>query len=428
MLGGGTFVAQNKILPGAYINFVSASIASLNLGERGYVAMALPLKWGKDGEIFTVTADDFRKNTLKIFGFTYDSEEAKGLRDLFKNITTLYCYKLMNGGDYAANAIAKAKYKGSVGTKISTEILDGAVSGTYDVNIYFGTTLVFSETVSSIDELLADDNGWVTWTIQTIAATNRETMSGSDLDGSDITAAEHSAFLNAAQAYTFNAMACLSNEDAIKELYVQEVKDMRDGAGVKYQLVVFDKAADNEGVVNVKNSIDVVYWVTGVIAGCAVNASNTNKIYDGEFDIPVSYTKGDLEAAIGAGEFVLHRVGDEIRVLEDINSLKSTTAEKGDDFKSNQTIRVVDQIAMDIAKLFNDKYLGKIPNDASGRVSLWNDIVKHHQSLEAIRAIEEFNPSDVIVEMGDSKKSVVVSDAITIVNAMSQLYMSVVVQ
>lgn len=428
MLGGGTFVAQNKVLPGAYINFVSASISSLNLGERGYVAMAMPLKWGVDGEIFTVTADDFRKNTLKIFGFTYDSEEAKGLRDLFKNITTLYCYKLMNGGDYAANSVAKAKYKGSAGTKISTEILNGTAAGTFDVNIYFGTSLVFAETVSTIEELLADNNGWVTWTISALAESARASLTGNDLDGSAVTATEHGAFLNAAEAYTFNAMACLSAEDAIKELYVQECKDMRDNAGIKYQLVVFDKAADYEGVVNVKNTVDAVYWVTGVIAGCAVNASNTNKTYDGEFDIPVAYSKADLEAAINNGEFTLHRVGDQIRVLEDINSLVSTTAEKGDDFKSNQTIRVIDQVAMDIAKLFNDKYLGKIPNDASGRISLWNDIVKHHQSLESIRAIEEFDPKDIVVELGDTKKSVVVSDVITIVNAMSQLYMSVVVQ
>lgn len=428
MLGGGTFISQNKILPGAYINFVSASGLSGNIGERGYAAIALPLTWGVDEAIFTVTADDFRKNSLQIFGFAYDSDEAKGLRDLFKNITTLYCYKLMNGGAQATNSLAKAKYKGSTGANIATEVLAGTTSGTFDVNVYVGTSLVYSKTVSTVEELKAEDNGWVEWTISTIAASDRENLTGSDLDGSGVTAAEHSAFLSAAEAYTFNAMGCVSTEDAIKDLYVQECKDMRDNAGIKYQLVVFDKAADFEGVVNVKNAADAVYWVTGVIAGCPINASNTNKVYDGDFSIPVPYGKTELEAAIASGEFVFHRVGDEIRVLEDINSLVSTSAEKGDDFKSNQTIRVIDQIAMDIAKIFNDKYLGKIPNDASGRVSLWNDIVKHHQNLEAVRAIVGFVPDNVKVERGDTKKSVVVSDVVSIVNSMSQLYMSVVVQ
>ena len=64
-------------------------------------------------------------------------------------------------------------------------------------------------------------------------------------------------------------------------------------------------------------------------------------------------------------------------------------------FSSNQTIRVLDQIANDIAVLFGKKYIGKVPNDASGRVSLWNDIVKHHQELQNIRAIENFSSDNV---------------------------------
>ena len=40
-LGGGTYLVQNKILPGAYINFVSQPRAMGTLGERGTVCMAL---------------------------------------------------------------------------------------------------------------------------------------------------------------------------------------------------------------------------------------------------------------------------------------------------------------------------------------------------------------------------------------------------
>ena len=428
MLGGGTFTAQNKALPGTYINFVSAASASASLGERGYAALALPLKWGVDGAVFAVTGADFRKKTEEIFGFAYDSEDAKGLRDLFKNITTLYCYKLMNGGAKASNSISQAKYKGSVGAKLSTEILTGTVDGTFDLNVYLGTKVVFSATVSDVAELATiGANPWVDWTIETLAATAKAVLQGEGLDGEAVTAAEHSAFLTAVEPYSFNALGCLSTEDTIKELYVQATKEARDENGVKYQLVVFDKAANYEGVVNVKNTVDAVWWTLGVIAGCAVNASNTNKIYDGEYDIPTTYTKAQLEAAINAGEFTFHKVGDTVRVLTDINSLTTTTAEKGEDFKSNQTIRVLDQIATDIAKVFNDKYLGVIPNDASGRVSLWADIVKHHEQLQQLRAIENFDPASVVVEAGDTKKSVVVNDAISVVNAMEKLYMSVVV-
>lgn len=89
------------------------------------------------------------------------------------------------------------------------------------------------------------------------------------------------------------------------------------------------------------------------------------------------------------------------------------TDEKSSDFSSNQTIRVLDQIANDIAVLFGKKYLGKVPNDAAGRISLWNDIVKHHTELQDIRAIENFSGENVTVEKGDTKKSVVVTDYVT---------------
>ena len=170
-----------------------------------------------------------------------------------------------------------------------------------------------------------------------------------------------------------------------------------------------------------------MYWVTGVSAGCEVNKSNQNKRYDGEFSIYADYTQTELKKAIKAGEFVLHKVGSEIRVLEDINTMVTTSDTMGDVFKDNQTIRVIDQIANDIAVLFNTKYLGVVPNDAAGRISLWSDIVKHHEQLQEIRAIENFSDSDVTVAQGNTKKSVVVSDYVTVVNAMSKLYMTVTV-
>lgn len=45
-LGGGTWLTQNKKLPGTYINFTSKVRASVNMADRGYGAMALELDWG----------------------------------------------------------------------------------------------------------------------------------------------------------------------------------------------------------------------------------------------------------------------------------------------------------------------------------------------------------------------------------------------
>lgn len=432
-LGGGTFTVQNKVLPGAYINFVSLATATATLSDRGYATMPLELDWGIEGEVFEVTNADFQKNSMKIFGYDYTSEKLKGLRDLFKNITTLFAYRLNGDGVKASNTFATAKYAGTRGNDIKIQIqVNVDDDSLFDVNTYLGTVMVDSQTVAKAADLVAND--YVTFkSIAELSST-----AGTPLEGGtngDVTGTNHQAYLDKIESYSFNAMGVVTTENTIKSLYDAFCKRMRDEVGAKFQVVLYNKASDYEGVINVKNKTtdegwseaSLVYWVTGISAGCAVNKSNLNKVYDGEFAINVDYTQTQLTKATQAGEFTLHQVGDDIRVLEDINSLVTETETKAYIFKDNQTIRVIDQIANDIAVLFNTKYLGAVPNDEAGRISLWADIVKHHEQLQDIRAIENFTDEDVKVSQGDTKKAVVVQDAVTVVNAMAKLYMTVTV-
>ena len=186
-------------------------------------------------------------------------------------------------------------------------------------------------------------------------------------------------------------------------------------------------AADSVAVVNVKNEETIVPWVTGVVAGTAVNKSAANMRYDGELTVNTEYTQKELEAALKAGEFVLHQVGTKVYILDDINSFVSVTDEMGEVFKDNQTIRVIDNISTSIAAVFAEKYIGKVPNNASGRTSLWSDIVKIHQQLNDMQAIEGFESEDIVVLQGENKKSVSVNSAITVVNTMTKLYMKTVI-
>lgn len=432
-LGGGTFIAQNKVLPGAYINFVSVAAASATLSERGIAAIAIETDWGASG-IQEITNGDFQKNSLKLFGYSYDNDALKGLRELFANIKTLFAYRLNDGGVKATCTYATAKYAGTRGNSLKIVIAANADDDTkWDVSTVLETEVMDTQTVADATGLVSND--WVTFKSDaTLAATAGTALTGGT--NGTVTGTQHQNFLDALEAKSFNALGCLSTTDAIKGLYVNFCKRLRDEIGKKFQVVVYNKAADYEGVVNVKNAVtdtgatgsELVYWVTGIVAGTAVNASALNKKYDGEFSVNVDYTQSQLENAIKAGEFTLHQVGNDVRVLSDINSLVTTSDTKGDIFKDNQTIRVIDQIANDIAVLFNTKYLGVVPNDNAGRISLWSDIVQHHMNLQNIRAIENFSDTDVQVDQGETKKAVVVADAVTVVNAMEKLYMTVTIQ
>lgn len=594
-LGGGTFTTQNKTLPGTYINFISKERANASVSDRGYAAMPMLLDWGPENQVITVTNEDFIKNSLKNFGYAYDADELKGLRDLFTNATTLYTYRLNGGGVKASNAFGTAKYGGSLGNSIcnvvgvsekinSTVSADDMEVGTmhdntmdvtiesYVLNPYFSVIGEADITVENVNDTVGGTsfanvlkikgkinststkgiynalkvealgqavitlycaNGdalgegsttQTTWdiglydenfnSIETVGVDNIVNHSGgnaitleipkkgtyyigfegatfklysanitiydynvktifngetveeqtvnviTDLEsdyidydsdatlyetaglymtgGTDVTAASataHQKALNALESYSFNTLGCISADDTIKKLYVEYTKRLRDESGIKFQTVVSNYAADYEGVINVANSVkdgesgsEIVYWVTGASAGCAVNKSLANTTYNGEYNVYTDYTQTELTALLKAGKFVLHKVGDDVRVLKDINSFVSTTKDKNEDFTLNQVIRVLDQIGNDVAVLFNDNYCGKVPNDKAGRLSLWNDIIKYCQTLSDIRAIEDFSDDDCFVAAGDSKTAVVVDLSVYPTCAMDTLYMTVYVR
>lgn len=433
-LGGGIWFTQNKILPGSYLNFNSAARASAALSERGTAAIPVNLDFGALSEVVTLTADSFHKNSLKLFGHKPNSPALRPIRETLRHARTVLVYRLGSGGTAAAGTYATAKYPGKRGDAFSVVVqpnVDNAAM--WDVSLYLdNNTLLDKQTVSKPADLV--NNDFVMWnTGAALAQTAGNPLTGGKDPVNDVVIYED--FIKAVEGYSFNAIACPSTDSTIIGLFNAFVKDMRDKRGVKFQVVSYDNAADHEGIVNVMNrpadganDYDLVYWTTGVIAGTGINASATNTVYDGEYTVDATYSQFELEDAIQAGKFAFHRVNRDVRVLMDINSLTTVTEDKNELFKDNQTIRVLDQIGNDVAVTFNSKYIGAVLNDEAGRVSFWADMIKFFTTLRDMRAIENFSDSDIKIEQGDEKNSVLVTVAITVINTMAKLYMSVIVQ
>ena len=439
-LGGGFWLTQNKVLPGTYHNFISKARAFVNLSDRGYAALPIALDWGADDTVMTVTKEDLQKDSLKLFGFDYTHPKLKGIRDLFKGALTVFFYKLNLGGSRAENDFATANYKGLRGNDITIVIQPNVDEpAKWDVKTLLDGTLVDEQfSISTAVGLNAND--FVTFKSNaTLAATAGTPLTGGANGATALTAGTpHQLALDELEAYGFNTLGCLSEEPVIKSLYAEYTKRIRDEVGGKFQLVGHKLgAANHEGVIDVQNDaigegeevFGAVYWVTGVQAGVAVNQSNTNRTYDGEHTIDMSETKTQpqLKLLLNSGKYVFHRVGDAFNVLEDVNTFTSFRTDKNEDFSFNQTIRVLDQIAIDTAHLFNTRYLGKVPNDTDGRISLWNDIGKHRSVMQGIRAIQNYDKEKLLIGQGESKRAVVVQEEITNTLTMSQLYVTTMV-
>jgi len=438
-LGGGPFLSQNKVLPGVYQNFISKARAFVNLSDRGYAALPIALDWGQDDGVLTVNLEDLQKDSLKLFGYDYTHPKLKGIRDIFKNAITVFFAKLNLGGSIAENIYAKAKYKGIRGNDIKI-VIQASVDepSKFDVKTYLEAILVDEQTVTTAAELTAND--FVLFKSDaTLAVTAGTPLSGGANGATALTAGTpHQLALDELEAYGFNTLGCLSNEQTIKDLYVEYTKRIRDQVGGKFQLIGHKLGAkDHEGIIDTPNDaigegeelFGAVYWLTGAQAGVAVNKSNTNKKYDGEHTLDMSETKtqAQLTNLLKGGKLAFHRVGEEIRILEDVNTFTSFTGDKNEDFSMNQVIRVLDQIAIDTAQLFNTRYLGQVPNDKDGRISLWNDIGAHRTEMQNIRAIQNYDKDKLFVGQGESKRAVVIQEEVINTLTMSQLYVTTTV-
>lgn len=432
MLGGGSFTAQDKVLPGAYINFVNAASASSMVSVRGTVAVPMVLDWGQEKEIVGVTAEGFQKRSLDIFGYPYDDPAMLQVRELFRNMTKGIFYRL-NGGEKASNDYGTARYSGVRGNSLMTVISKHVDDESkYDVKTFLGGKEMDSQTVTGAADL--KDNNYVTFKKEAVLAETAGISFAGGTNGPSVTGEEYAGFLDKMESCAFQILCCPATEEQVKALFAAFTKRMRDENGIKFQTVVHQYSqADYEGIISVENEAaenpaGLVYWVAGAEAACAVNKTVENKAYDGEYTVKAEYTQNQLADGIKAGKLFFHKVGDEVRVLMDINTLVRYTADKGEDFSGNQTIRVLDQIGNDIAAMFNNRYLGKIPNDDAGRVSLWNDIVSYVKQMAAMRAIEAVKSDGIKVKKGQTKRSVVVDIPVEPINCMSQLYMTVVVR
>lgn len=419
-------MSQNKVLPGVYVNVAAGSKVSSEIADRGVAALGLELSWGADGELIYLTESDFRQAAMSKLGYGYTGEEMRGLRDLFKRAAACYIYRL-NGGEKASNALGEAKYSGERGNDLSVSV--SLADGVYTVVTLLDGSVMDSQKVASAAEL--SDNDYVCWNKEAVLSATAAAQFSGGTDG-EVSSADYTAMFEALEGVSFNVLGCLATDSATKQLFVQYTKEQRENCGKKFQTVLYQEAADYEGIISLENKVvdegvpesAGVYWLVGAEAGCAVNSSLTNAQYDGEFTIQPIMGQSKLQAALSEGKLVLHKLNDQIRVLEDVNTLVSS-GKTGDDMRLNQTVRVLDQIVCDLTVLFYDKYLGQVLNDNAGRVSLWNDIVSYYRKLENLRAIEGFDAADISVEQGDSKKAVCISSYLTVVSAMSQLYLTV---
>ena len=446
---GGIWTSQNKVRPGAYINFEGEPVATIGIGERGIAAITMPLSWGGEDTIINVLSTDLLYgDSLKKVGLKYEDAAALPLRLALANCALLKVFNSNTGGVTASATIAvssgtgdglvvTAKHPGTFGNKIA--ILINVNNDIATVETYADGFFVDRQKVPAnhIEDLVAND--FVSFDGDGTLVTTESTLLTNGTNGGTLPSL-YSTFFGKIRNELWNTVAITSTTASDLTLASTFIKDLRESEGKYVQAVVANSSdADYEGVINVVNGVllndgtsvsaaQFTAWVAGATAGAYLTESLTGKVVTGATSIVGQLSNTDIINALNEGKFVLAMNQDgSIRVEKDINSLHTFVATKGYEFSKNRIIRELDEIAASIKNVWERTYMGKVSNNDTGRTMFKSSIIDYMTSLQNVGAIQGFNPESVQVEQGDNVDAVVAYLAVKPVDAMEFLYMTITV-
>lgn len=443
-MAGGTWLSQNKVRPGAYINFKGIKKPSMTVGDRGIVAIPLVLDWGEEGKLTEVLSTELIDgSSKKAIGFTAFDSESKLLAAALS-----YCYKAlvfrMNIGGLKAETViegsrlkATAKYTGTFGNKIIIAVEED--SGVYTVMTYVDGETVDTQKVTTIQELASNDYVVFSDTgaegVETaIAATAGTSLSGGT-SGVAVESTAYPAFLSALASARFQTLCCFSTEANVKKNVLTWVKSARDDEGRYIQGVMSSyDGADYEGIINIANGVvvdgvdfsaeDSVALVAGMTAGANFKESNTARTVTGATSIIDSMSNEEIKTALQNGKFLFSEsASGKIKVEQDINSLHTFTASRPYAFSKNRVIRTLDEIGTTTKQTWEDTHMGKIDNTDDGRGLFMSDLVSYGNSLQNLGGIQEFaGADDIEIAQGNDLDSVLCTWAVKPIDSMEKLY------
>lgn len=383
MAGGKFDKLAGKVRPGTYMNFESTRSDTVGTSERGTVIIPL-LKpsYGPAGSYIELTNAGPDAAYAKLGYSVYDSDPNRQMlliREAFKNASKVLVYIPKEGTKAVAkhelepNLTATAKHGGTRGNALTVTVAANPVGG-FDVTVSLaGNTAAYYEGLSTVDDLIAQDCEYVTFTgsgaLAAIAAMNLTGGTDATVQNDDLTT-----FMDTWEKVKFNTVAMPVTDSGMKAAIKTKIKYLRESMGRGVQAVVPDFPADYEGIISIKNgyaidddklsAAEATAWVAGASAGASYVESLTYDAVDGATDLVDALTHEEYVDAINKGHFAFS-ISEENKVIVeyDINSLTSFKQPKDETYRKNRVVRVMDTFQESIQLNFPPN---KYANDSDG--------------------------------------------------------------
>lgn len=142
--------------------------------------------------------------------------------------------------------------------------------------------------------------------------------------------------------------------------------------------------------------------IGGILAGCPITESVTFKALEDLVDMtPVS----NVDTSVDAGNLVLFRDDDVIRIARGVNTLQTLTGELTEEQKKIAIVEAMDLIQEDIVRTFKANYLGRVKNTADNQALFVSDILGYLQELAAEDIIDREASIEMAVDVDAMRRA-----------------------
>ena len=177
--------------------------------------------------------------------------------------------------------------------------------------------------------------------------------------------------------------------DGETDTVVEYIKEQRNKYHKTFKAVLPSVTADYEGIINFATdnikvgaktytTAEFCCRIAGILAGLPLNRSATYYTLPEVESITESETP---DADVDNGKLILINDGTKIKIARGVNSLTTTTEDKGEDFKKIKILEAVDMIRDDIRTTFEDEFVGKVENSYDNKIVFIAAVNKYFKDL-----------------------------------------------
>ncbi|MCJ8173230.1 phage tail sheath family protein [Clostridium botulinum] len=416
-------------IPGFYNRFKALAEKRIGTGIHGILAMPVKANWGPVNKVINIKDE---KDLINKFGKD-NTAYRLGRLALLGQPKELLLYRLTDGTEKVSSVMLKDTE--------DTDILkiEALYPTTRDFNITIRANIVddikkdlilyeatkqlyaFSELGGTIEEIAKSINENVenTWLKATkldegngkLGNVANQTITGGNDGTTSITNEHYIKAMEILEGYKADGF-CLDGvtDESLQNTVKAWVKrNKTKGNSIIAYLGIKDtdtiqqantksKEFNFKGIVNVGISgyyegvkytpTETACYIAGLATGKRLKESicNEKTIFE---DVEPRLSKEEVENCLEAGTLVMVKEDDEVIVVDDVNTLKKYSEEQNETWGYIRGIKFMNAVDGDTA-LKRKEFIGKVPNEGTGRLALICALKQYFEVLEKEGVIEDF--------------------------------------